>query len=433
MLIRRSLDRFEKLTVLGGMASDDILARPQDAGPAPRYRRTIPRDRRSPLPGVYRTPMPNGRYINLLRVMFTDFCMMDCAYCPNSHWVPRRRHAFKVEELARTFMDLYQRGAVAGLFLTSGIAGTPSKTMERLLKVVELLRERYRFRGYIHLKVMPGADYQYVEAAYRLGTRLSVNLEAPTAWHMERLSARKDLERHILATMEWIHRLQAQGRPGAVGQVTQLVVGAADEADADIIRRVDSLYSRLGLKRVYYSAFRPVRYTPLEEHPVTPLAREHRLYQVDWLRRVYGFSMDEVALALDPAGFLPLEHDPKTTIALRRLEGFPVDVNTADEERLLRVPGIGPVAARRIVRQRRFHTIDTWRDLQAMGVVRRRAWPFLVFPGHRPPRARQLRMELWPADHGRPVGPPGGGRPACAGDACAACPLYGTPGHPGPS
>jgi len=202
---------------------------------------------------------------------------MDCAFCPNSHWVPRKRYAFKVDELARIFMELHSRHTVDGLFLSSGVAGTGSKTTERLVKVVEIIRQKYGFKGYIHMKVMPGTEYQYVEAAYRLGTRLSVNIETPTAEMMRKLSAMKDLERDILAPMRWIDNLTRSDSHGAVGQVTQLVVGAADESDSDILKRVDQLYTDWNLKRVYYSPFRPVRHTPLEEHPATPAILGHRL------------------------------------------------------------------------------------------------------------------------------------------------------------
>jgi len=218
-----------------------------------------------------------------------------------------------------------------------------------------------------------------------------------------------------------------------------LVVGAADESDWDIFQRIDQLYTDWNLKRVYYSAFRPVRYTPLEEHTPTPLLREHRLYQVDWLKRVYRFSMEELNLAFDQRGFLPLEQDPKTLIALGNLDSFPVDVNQASREQLLRVPGVGPTAAQRILQTRRRHSVDTWRDLQAMGVVRKRAWPFLAFPGQRPPQGRQLKLELFQAGLSReqPQRKPASPRttPETCGHSspCAACPMYGMPGHPGPA
>ena len=187
-----------------------------------------------------------------------------------------------------------------------------------------------------------------------------------------------------------------------MGQATQLVVGAADETDWDIFERIDQLYGQWDVKRVYYAAFRPVRHTPLEEHPPTPLQREHRLYQVDWLKRVYRYSNEELKLAFADDGLLPLDSDPKTSIAVYNLDGFPVDVNAASREELLRVPGIGPTSAQRIVANRLRHSIDAWRDLQAMGVVRKRAWPFLALPGHRPPRARQLKLDLFRTDVERP-------------------------------
>ena len=393
MLIKRRPDTYEKLHILGGMATDDILS-DSHARRRGTYRGPYSSRKKNPIPGVYRAAMPNGKFINLFRVMFTDFCKMDCHFCPNSHWVPRKRHAFKIDELAKAFMELHQRHTVDGLFLSSGVAGTGSKTTERLVRVVEIIRKKYDFKGYVHLKVMPGTERQYVEAAHELGTRLSINMETPTLDHMKKLSKMKDLQRDILSPMEWINDLTRSATGGAVGQATQLVVGAADESDVDIADRVDQLYDEWDLKRVYYAPFHPVRYTPLEEHPATPPMRSHRLYQLDWLRRVYDFPRDELTPAFNDGGFLPLEFDPKTTIALENIDAFPIDVNNATRDRLLRVPGIGPTSAKRILHNRRRHTIDTWRDLQAMGVVKSWAWPFLAFPGHRPPRVRQTRLDF---------------------------------------
>ena len=433
MLIKHTPDAYEKLRILGGMATDDILTQPEtSAGRGGPY----PAPNKNPTHGVYRASMPNGKYINLMRVMFTDFCKMDCHYCPNSHWVPRKRYAFKVDELARTFAELVRRQTVSGLFLSSGIAGDGSKTTERLVKVVDAVRNKYGFKGYIHMKVMPGAEYEYVEAAYRLGTRLSVNMETPTVEHMQKLSKMKDLKRDILDPMEWVHNLTEGHTNGAVGQATQLVVGAADESDRDIFGRMDQLYTEWKFKRIYYAPFQPVRYTPLEEHPPTPMARSHRLYQVDWLKRVYRFSNDELDLAFADNGFLPLDQDPKTSIAVENLDAFPMDVNHAGKDQLLRIPGVGPKSADRIVRNRSRYSIDNWRDLTAMGVVRKRAWPFLAFPGHRPPRAKQLRLDLFgegarekrqtqAAESTTQPAAPCGERMSCTG-----CPMLGMPGHP---
>ena len=452
MLIKRPPDVYEKIQILGGMAGDDVLAQPQGGKwaksptttPAPPGNYSYTNSAKHPAPGVYRAAMPNGKFINLMRVMFTDFCMMDCAYCPNSIYVPRKRYAFKVDELAKAFMEMHRRHTVSGLFLSSGIAGSGSKTSDKMIQVIEAIRSKYRFKGYVHLKVMPGTEYQYVEAAHRLGTRLSVNIETPTAEMMKRISPHKDFEGGILAPMDWIDKLTKASGGGAVGQATQMVVGAADETDADIFGRVDQLYGDWNLKRVYYSAFRPAAHTPMEEHPAVPPLREQRLYQMDWLKRIYHYSNDELDLAFDHSGFLPLDLDPKTAIALENLGAFPVDLNTAGQEQLLRVPGLGPASAQRIIEQRRQHSIDNWRDLQAMGVVRKRAWPFVAFPGQRPPSSRQLKLDLFgeggserlalQGELASPLGAAVGLPPAApCGQAasCHGCPLYGTPGHPG--
>ncbi|MCI0886934.1 MAG: helix-hairpin-helix domain-containing protein [Chloroflexi bacterium] len=436
MLIKRAATTIEKLDALGGMARDDILSRPEPSpksSKGPRQPYTL--QARNSLPGVYRAALPNGKFINLMRVMFTDFCKYDCHYCPNSTWVPRKRYGFKVDELANAFMELHQRHTVAGLFLSSGIAGSSSLTMERMVKVVEVIRKKHKFNGYIHLKVMPGADYHLVEAAASLGSRLSINIESPTPEMLSRISPMKDMQRDILDPMSWIHKLISGGHGGAIGQATQMVVGAANETDWDIFQRMEQLYSQWNFKRVYYSPFQPVRYTPLEEHPVTPMVREHRLYQVDWLKRVYRYSNDELKLAYDDGGFLPHEDDPKTSIALQNLDTFPVNVNEATKDQLLRVPGLGPTSAQRILQNRKAHSVDTWRSLQAMGVVKKRAWPFLYFPGHRPPRAKQLKLDLFgeAAREQRKAGLPPTQTPETCGVAtsCAGCPMYGMPGHPG--
>jgi len=410
MLIKYSPDRYDKLQILGGMAAaDDILtAGKADSGghslsgkfAAGSFGRGPNRvaysdPRKNPAPGIYKASLPNGKKINLMRVMFTDFCKMDCAYCPNSIYVPRKRYAFKREELADTFAELHQRLAVDGLFLSSGIAGDGTKTTQRMVETVEIIRKKHGFRGYIHLKVMPGASRELVERAHRLGSRLSVNIETPEPDMMRRISPHKDLQKDILDPMAWINELTASTSGGAVGQATQFVVGAADESDRQIYQRVDQMYTDWHLKRVYYPPFRPARHTPMEEKPPVHAGREHRLYQMDWLRRVYRFSGDEIGLAFDHAGFLSLEQDPKTVIAMENLDAFPIDLNAASRDQLLRIPGIGPVSADRILQNRRQHSIDNWRDLQAMGVVRKRAWPYVVFPGQRPPSGKQLRLDLF--------------------------------------
>ncbi len=461
VVISTEPDRFEKLKALSTMAGDDVLGRPPavsqfrrdltPSGDGRTYRAPYSRKEKNPMPGIYKASMPGGKTISLMRTMFTDFCMMDCHFCPNSHWVPRRRFAYKVDELAKTFAEMAERQMVSGLFLSSGIMGSgASRTTQKMVETVEAIRKRHKFNGYIHLKVMPGTSQDIVEAAHRLGTRLSVNIETPTDPGLQRLSPMKDMNRGILDPMSWIDRLTKARTGETVGQATQMIVGAAEESDADILGRITQLYGDWKLKRVYFVPFRPVRYTPMEEHTPTPSEREYRLYQMDWLKRVYRFENDEIRLAFDNRGLLDLDQDPKAVIALENPEKFPVDVNSADLSMLLRTPGIGPISADRIMRHRRRFTIDNWRDLQTMGVVRKKARGFVVMPGHRPEPSKQLRLEL--LGHSEPrssvdlrdvkqelvasrtnAGPmPTGEHSDCADRAsCAGCPMFGSPGHPG--
>ena len=221
--------------------------------------------------------------------------------------------------------------------------------------------------------------------------------------------------------------------------MTQLVVGAADESDWDVYQRMAQLYGQWNFKRVYYNPFLPIRYTPLEDHEPTPIWRTNRLYQIDWLKRIYRYDDDEIRHAYDPAGFLSLEDDPKTVIALSNVDRFPLDINGASKADLLRVPGIGPTSAERIVRQRERHKVDTWRDLTAMGVVRRRASPFVSFPGSAVTPARQLKLDLFkerpsqPAAAGvsTPRSETANAAPCGQVRSCSGCALYGAPGHPG--
>jgi predicted DNA-binding helix-hairpin-helix protein len=290
--------------------------------------------------------------------------------------------SFRPEELAKLFMDLYQRRLVQGLFLSSGIAGNASQTMESMIKTVEILRSHYEFKGYIHLKILPGASFDCVEHACKLANRVSVNMEAPTAQHLAKLSSKKDIYMDILERMRWVKQLIATNeRLVPSGQTTQFVVGAAGETDRDLLRTTDALYHEMGLRRVYFSAFRPVRGSPLEGLRPTSPVREHRVYQADWLLRVYGFSVQDVELALGRSDNLALNKDPKLVIAQKQPWLFPVDVNTGSHDELLRVPGIGPLSAKRILEAREEHSIFSLEQLKKMGVVAKRAAPFIWFQG----------------------------------------------------
>lgn len=337
---------------------------------------------KSPLGFIYHAALPGGGSIPLLKVLLTNICINDCAYCVNQIGRDIPRCSFQSEELAKLFMELHTKRLVQGLFLSSGIGENASRTMESMIEVVEILRQHYGFKGYIHLKILPGASFDCIEAGCQLASRVSVNIEAPTVHHLARLSRKKDLHHDILERMRWVKQLISEDEnlvPS--GQTTQFVVGAAGETDLDILRATKALYSEVGLRRVYFSAFRPIGNSPLEELQPTPAIREHRLYQTDWLLRVYGFSLDEMELALGKNDNLPLGKDPKLVIAQKQPWLFPVDVNRASYKELLRVPGIGPASAKRIIEARQEHSIFSRQQLKKMKVVTSRALPFIWFKG----------------------------------------------------
>lgn len=340
---------------------------------------------RSPLRFIYHAAVPGKGTVPLLKVLLTNVCVNDCAYCANQVGRDSPRFSFQPDELARLFMQLHAKRLVRGLFLSSGIAGNPSRTQEEMVKVLEILRHGYRFDGYVHLKILPGAPFDCVAEGCRLADRVSLNMEAPTPQHLARLSSSKDLSRDIVERMRWIRELTAANESLVPsGQTTQFVVGAAGETDRDILRASAALYDEIGLRRVYFSAFRPVRRSPLENtSPASPW-REHRLYQADWLLREYGFSPTEIDLALGKGGDLPLTKDPKLAIAQRQPWLFPLDLNRGSYDELLRVPGIGPVSARKILQARREHSIDSAGQLAKLGVATRRAIPFIWFRGMLP-------------------------------------------------
>lgn len=336
----------------------------------------------SPLNFIHHAVLPGGGSIPLFKVLLTNVCVNDCAYCVNQIGRDIARCAFQPEELARVFMELHAKKMVEGLFLSSGIGYDASRTMESMVKTVEILRYRHRFKGYIHLKILPGARFDGVEAGCKLASRVSVNIEAPTARHLAVLSQKKDLRDGILERMRWVKQIKSRYETLVPsGQTTQFVVGAAGESDRDILSASQNLYKEMGLKRVYFSAFHPISGSRLAGVNPAPPMREHRLYEVDWLHRVYGFSPGEVALALGKNGNLPLAQDPKLAIARRQPWLFPVDLNKAGYEELLRVPGIGPVSAKRIIDVRQETGISSVPQLQKMGVVTGHAVPFIWFKG----------------------------------------------------
>ncbi|MDD5190844.1 MAG: helix-hairpin-helix domain-containing protein [Dehalococcoidales bacterium] len=337
---------------------------------------------KSPLNFITQAALPGGGSISLLKVLLTNVCVNDCGYCVNQIGRDIPRCSFQAEELAKLFIELHTKKLVQGLFLSSGIGQDASRTMQGMIKAIEILRYRHEFKGYIHLKILPGAGFDCVEAGCRLASRVSINIEAPTAPHLAKLSRKKDLLDGIVQRMRWVKQLRAKDDyivPS--GQTTQFVVGAAGETDLDILHTATSLYREMDLKRVYFSAFHPVKQSSLEGITPTPPMREHRLYQADWMLRVYKFSPADLELALDTSGNLSLGKDPKLTIAQKQPWLFPVDINKASYEEILRVPGIGPLVADRIIKTRREHSISSVQQLKKMKVDTTKAMPFIWFKG----------------------------------------------------
>ncbi len=345
--------------------------------------------------GICHSYAPDGRCISLLKVLLTNYCQYDCQYCVNRISSDVQRARFGVDELVNLTLEFYKRNYIEGLFLSSGIMVSADYTMERLIEVARRLREEHRFRGYIHLKTIPDADPALIEEAGRYADRLSINIELPTSRGLARLAPEKDAGR-IRTAMGRVRLRLEESRPdrrgrrdpnglNATGQSTQMIVGADDADDRAILTTSASLYAGYRLKRVYYSAFSPIPY-PSASLPAAPapLLREHRLYQADWLYRFYGFGVEEI-LAGGDGSMLDPAVDPKLAWAVRHRERFPVDVNRADRETLLRVPGLGTRAVARILKARRHRRLGL-EDLQRMTVSLQKVRPFVVARGWQPGR-----------------------------------------------
>ncbi len=342
--------------------------------------------------GICHSYTPDGRCVSLLKILLTNFCIFDCLFCQNrvSSDIPRAR--FTVQEVVDLTLEFYRRNYIEGLFLSSGVIQSPDHTMELLVEVARRLRSEHRFNGYIHLKTMPGASTALLDEAGRWADRLSVNIELPTQADLEKLAPEK---RHdtIEATMGAVKervddavsaRKASRQAPrfAPAGQSTQMVVGATETPDAQIIHTASHLYRHHSLRRVYYSAFSPIPRADrvLPSRPPA-LVREHRLYQADWLMRFYGFAAGELTTRAEPN--LPLDIDPKLAWALRHREQFPVDVNTASREQLLRVPGLGHRTVTRLLQVRRHHRVCL-HDLQVLRARLQEARPFLITADWKP-------------------------------------------------
>jgi predicted DNA-binding helix-hairpin-helix protein len=391
MLINHTPDLYQKVSLLGGQAQYDLCEAQGQPMPLPAA-------------GASATPIPDvsdsvatvigqgGRRVPLLRILQTSACEKNCYYCPFRAGRRMRRNTLEPDELAAAFDQMQRKGLVEGLFLSSGIIGTV-RTMDRMLATVELVRQKYQWRGYIHLKVLPNVEEAQIERAALLADRLSVNLEAPNEARLARLAPKKDFDRGLIEPLQraWaiVRRLRNQGHPVAsAGAVTQYVVGPAGESDQELLAASQRLYRQVGLRRAYYSAFNPIDDTPLQEEAATPPLRQHRLYQADFMMRQYGFDVAE--LPFDHQGNLPHDRDPKQLWAQQHPESFPVEINRAPQAQLLRVPGIGPHGATAIVQARRQGRLRSLEDLQRLGVRSQHAAPYILFDGRAP--THQLRL-----------------------------------------
>jgi putative DNA modification/repair radical SAM protein len=344
--------------------------------------------------GICHAYAPDGRCISLLKILLTNSCIFDCAYCINRKSSNVRRARFTTDEVVRLTLDFYKRNYIEGLFLSSGIIRSSNYTMERIVEVARSLREDYDFRGYIHLKTIPDADPELIRQAGLHADRVSINVELPTETGLAALAPEKDSRRiegamrdmkaNIADGGDASKRFKSAPRFAPAGQSTQMIVGADGASDRAIVAKASALYDRFALRRVYYSAFSPIpdasAVLPIRR---PPLIREHRIYQADWLMRFYGFAPTEVQGATDDQGMLPLDIDPKLAWALKNRDSFPVDVNRAAKEMLWRVPGLGTKAVERILASRRLRKLrldDVARLTLSIAKVR----PFIVAADWRP-------------------------------------------------
>jgi len=380
----------DKLQQLGEAAQWDICATDGCFGRRGQGRRRAP----SGLPKwIYPAVRPDGQHVLLMKVLMSAACQNSCAYCANRCGRNEEKAGFAPAELAGVFLDFHRRNLARGLFLSSAVPDSPDQTMDRMLTAVEILRLRHRFTGYVHLKILPGASYDRVQRAVELADRVSINLEAPGPGRLHQLAPEKDFQEDLLTRMAWVKKLTSQPGLACRGQTTQFVVGASGETDAEILTRGAQLYQEMDLERCYYSAFSPVAGTPLAEAPPTPLIREHRLYQADFLLRRYGWQVEE--MVLDHTGNLPLDMDPKLAWARAHPEYFPVEVNQAGLSELLRIPGVGPRSARRILARRGKLPLKSLDDLREVGAVATRGAGYVLLAGRRAQEARgQLPLDL---------------------------------------
>lgn len=382
-------DSFQKLALLdGALRFEPAGSNPaQETGSAAATAGGVTRAPK-PLPCISMVSTPTGQK-PILKSMMTTACERNCYYCPfRAGRTKTKRITFSAEEMASTFDQMQRRRQVDGLFLSSGIVKGGVTTQDKILETAEILRHKYRYKGYIHLKIMPGAEREQIRRTMQLANRVSINLEAPTEERLKKLAPQKDYWAELFERINWISEFRRHEQLLA-GVVTQFVVGAVGDTDLELLSLTEKLYGQLDLKRSYYSAFHPVAQTPLENIKSTPLQREFRLYQSSYLLRDYGWDLED--FAFDENANLPLNVDPKRAWAEIHLKDAPVEVNSASRRELLRVPGIGPKTAELIVRSRRLGRLTELEHLKRLGLRRAEmASSFILLDGRRP--ARQLSL-----------------------------------------
>ncbi len=345
---------------------------------------------------VYPAKLPQGGTIKLLKTLMTSACKNDCIYCPFRAGRDTIREKFTADEMARIFFDLYRGGVAQGLFLSSGIVRDGIRTQDEIIKTSEILRLRYGFKGYLHLKIMPGAEDAQIFRTMQLANRVSVNLEAPNAFRLSILAPKKNFDLELMQTLRYIDRVRRMQSAATswngrwCSSATQFVVGAVGETDREILETSERLYQTVHLGRTFYSAFTPHKDTPLEDHPGTHLARQNHLYQASYLLRDYDFRSNELIFSKD--GNLPEDCDPKLAWAQRNLREQPIEINTADQSLLMRIPGIGCKGAEKIISARRIHTLTEIANLGKLGIRTTTMTRFILLNGRRP----SVQLELFP-------------------------------------
>lgn len=336
---------------------------------------------------VHPAQLPNGKQIHLLKTLLSSACERDCYYCPFRAGRDFRRATFKPQEFAELFIKINQAKMADGIFLSSGIAAGGANTQNKILDTAEILRKRMGFRGYMHLKIMPGSEKGQVERAMQLADRVSVNLEAPNTERLAKLAPHKTFLEELLQPLKWVEEIR-RTQPAYKfwngkypSTVTQFVAGGSDESDLELLTTTDWLMKNVRLKRAYFSAFHPIRDTPLENKAAVDPLREHRLYQASFLLRDYGFDLEEMPFTQN--GNLPLPTDPKLAWAQMNLSEKPLEINQAEKRELLRVPGIGLKGADAILSARRTGKLRDLTALRKLGIVVTRAAPFLLLDGKR--------------------------------------------------